>query len=65
LEPKPMSLEEAHLQMHAREKGLLVFVNSRTDEINILHRNSQNQIELVEFNNAESLMALPEQQNHI
>jgi putative sigma-54 modulation protein len=47
MEPKPMSLDEAHLQMNTLNRGLLVFVNSETEEINILHRNKANEVELV------------------
>jgi len=53
LEPKPMTLEEAHLQLETRQKGLLVFVNAKTDKINILHRNAQNEVEWVELENDE------------
>jgi putative sigma-54 modulation protein len=61
VEPKPMSLEEAHLQMHTRKKGLLVFLNAETNEINILHRNAENQVELVELDVAEASLYLEDQ----
>jgi putative sigma-54 modulation protein len=53
LEPKPMSIEEAHLQLKARNTGLLVFINSKTDKVNILHRNAHNEVEQVEFDGDE------------
>jgi len=49
VEPKPMSLKEASLQLSARGTGLMIFVNSETERINIIHRNKEEQIELVEF----------------
>ncbi len=58
LEAKPMSLEEAHLQLKARDKGLLVFVNAKTENVNILHRNADNEVELVELEGSD----IPEEQ---
>ena len=50
IEPVPMSLEEAREAVRQTKNGLLVFVNLKTDEINLLHRNSRrNQLELVEL----------------
>lgn len=49
VEPKPMSLKEAGLQLQARGQGLMVFVNSETDRVNVIHRNGNDQMELVEF----------------
>jgi len=48
LEPQYMNLDEARREMEERD-GLLVFVNPETHEINILHRNKDKQVELVEL----------------
>lgn len=55
VEPKPMSLEEAHLQLAARDKGLLVFLNAKTEKVNILHRTQEDHVELVELEGAVDL----------
>ena len=52
IEPQPMTLEEARVKMLKTKNGILVFVNPKTDEINLLHRNAKNQIELVEITGA-------------
>ena len=49
LEPLPMSLEEARAAMESARSGLIVFVNPKTDEINLLHRNGKGLVELVEL----------------
>lgn len=49
VEPRPMTLEEARETLLQSKNGLLVFVNPKTDEINLLHRNSSAQLELVEL----------------
>lgn len=49
IEPHAMSLYEARDEMQRNKNGILVFVNQKTDEINLLHRNAKNQIELVEL----------------
>ena len=47
--PEPMSVSEARERMLRQEDGMLVFVNRRTEEINILHRNAKDQLELLEL----------------
>lgn len=49
IEPCPMSLDEAHEEMANSKSGLFVYVNPKTDEINILHHNAKGQLELVEL----------------
>lgn len=48
IEPKPMSLDEAHLQMKADGREIMVFINADTDELNMLHLNENNEVELME-----------------
>ena len=52
IEPQPMTLDEAKARMLKTKNGILVFVNPKTDEINLLHRNAKKQIELVELTGA-------------
>ena len=49
VEPKPMSLEEAHTQLQSRDTGLFVFVNSATGKVTILHRKTDDEVEMVEI----------------
>ncbi|HUT25957.1 MAG TPA: ribosome-associated translation inhibitor RaiA [Sumerlaeia bacterium] len=47
--PEPMLLSEARERMVEQNDGMLVFVNRKTEEINILHRNAKDQLELLEL----------------
>lgn len=49
MEPKPMTLEEARLQLKTRDNGLVVFVNAESDQLNVLHRNRKKEVELIEL----------------
>jgi ribosomal subunit interface protein len=49
VEPEFLTLEQARDEVHRRKNGMLVFVNQKTDEVNILHRNSSGQLELIEL----------------
>jgi ribosome hibernation promoting factor len=49
VEPRPMAIEDALTEMLKTKSGILVFVNPKTEEINLLHRNADNQVELVEL----------------
>ncbi|HEV8307845.1 MAG TPA: ribosome-associated translation inhibitor RaiA [Methylomirabilota bacterium] len=48
LDAKPMSVDEAIEQMRLRRDGLLVFLNARSRVVNVLHRRSDGQLELVQ-----------------
>lgn len=45
---KPMSPEEAALQLEAIEKGFLVFINSETDEVGIIYHRRDGNYGLIE-----------------
>jgi ribosomal subunit interface protein len=49
VEPQVMSLEEAEHTMVSHKNGMFVFINQKTDEVNILHRNAADQMELLEL----------------
>ncbi len=49
VEPEFLTLEQAREEVQRRKNGMLVFVNQKTDEVNILHRNSSGQLELIEL----------------
>ncbi|HPS02792.1 MAG TPA: ribosome-associated translation inhibitor RaiA [Candidatus Sumerlaeota bacterium] len=50
VEPEYMTLEQARDEVLRRKNGMLVFINQKTDEVNILHRSSvTGQLELVEL----------------
>jgi len=49
IEPQPMAIEQALSKMLRTKSGILVFVNPKTEEINLLHRNAKDQVELVEL----------------
>lgn len=48
LEPQIMSIDEARAHMEKHE-GIFVFVNAETQETNILHRNKNHRLELLEI----------------
>jgi putative sigma-54 modulation protein len=48
LAAKPMSVDEALEQMRARPDGVLVFTNARSRTVNVLHRDSDGQLILVQ-----------------
>jgi len=68
VEPEPMTLEEAARRVDETRSGLFIFVNPKTEEINIVHRNRQGQLELMEltgtvlFHPSEEIMALADDQ---
>ena len=45
---KPMSPDEAALQLEAIEKGFLVFINAETDEVNIIYHRRDGNYGLIE-----------------
>lgn len=45
---KPMSPEEAAMQMELLEKDFLIFTNAETGTINVLHRRRDGNLELIE-----------------
>lgn len=45
---KPMSPEEAALQLEAIEKGFLVFINAETDQVNIIYHRHDGNYGLIE-----------------
>ncbi len=47
LEIKPMSIEEAALQLDASSYGFLVFRNSNNDRINVIYRRDDNNLGLI------------------
>jgi ribosomal subunit interface protein len=50
VEPEYMTLDQAREEVQRRKNGMLVFINQKTDEVNILHRSSvTGQLELVEL----------------
>jgi putative sigma-54 modulation protein len=49
LEPKCMTLEEASKQLAGQTKDIIVFINSQTDHLTILHRNTAQEIAMLEF----------------
>lgn len=68
IEPLPMSFEEARAKMESARSGIIVFVNPKTDEVNLLHRNSKGQVELLEltgtllYHPSEEVMSMAEGQ---
>lgn len=46
--PKPMSAEEASLQLEISENNFLVFLNSTTDRVNVLYRREDGDHGLIE-----------------
>jgi putative sigma-54 modulation protein len=50
VDPQVMSLAEAREKLDRIKEDLVVFVNPKTDEINLLHHNRNGQVELVELN---------------
>ena len=46
--PKPMSLDEAVDQMTLNQLGIIVFLNSHTDVVNVLYRHADGNLELIE-----------------
>jgi putative sigma-54 modulation protein len=50
LQARPMMLDEAVMQMDLLHNDVLVFVNSKTDQINVLYRKKGNQYGLIETN---------------
>lgn len=52
MEPRHMTLQEA-VELMKAQKNLLVFVNSQTHEVNILHRNKDDQVELIQLSESE------------
>jgi putative sigma-54 modulation protein len=49
VEPKPMSLEEAYAELRAHQTGLFVFLSTATGKVTILHRNAEEEIEMLEI----------------
>lgn len=47
---RPMMLEEAVMQMDLLHNDVLVFLNSKTDQINVLYRKKNNKYGLIEAN---------------
>lgn len=47
LTTKPMSLEEARLQLDVAEKGFVIFKNIETDEINVIYSKSNSKVGLI------------------
>jgi putative sigma-54 modulation protein len=45
---KPMTPEEASMQLDAIEKGFLVFINSETDEVAIIYHRRDGSYGLIE-----------------
>lgn len=48
LSPKPMTIEEAILQMEAQDRDFYVFANSASGEINVIYRRRDGNIGLIE-----------------
>ncbi len=48
IETKPMSPEEAAMQMDLLEKDFFVFINEKTNQINVIYRRKDGQLELIE-----------------
>lgn len=48
LEMKPMSPEEAALQMDLAEKNFFVFINDKTSDINVIHKTNTGDCVLIE-----------------
>jgi putative sigma-54 modulation protein len=63
LEPRSMSLEEANTQLSSQVKDILVFINTQTDRLTILHRNSAQETAMLEFEGhytpAEEILEIP------
>ena len=51
---QPMSLDEAVMQMDLLHNDILVFLNSKTDHINVLYRKKGNQYGLIETSDNEN-----------
>ncbi len=47
---KPMSVEEASMQLDVSEKDFLVFTNARTNSVNVLYRRGDGNYGLIETN---------------
>ena len=45
---KPMSIEEAVMQMDVLGKDFIMFQNSETDEVNVIHRKEDGNFDLIE-----------------
>lgn len=52
IEARPMMLDEAVMQLDLLHNDILVFINSKTDQINVLYRKQGNQYGLIETNAA-------------
>ncbi len=50
VDPEVMTLAEAREKLDRVKEDLVVFVNPKTDEINLLHHNRDGKVELVELN---------------
>ncbi|MFW6286553.1 MAG: HPF/RaiA family ribosome-associated protein, partial [Candidatus Sumerlaeota bacterium] len=50
VDPEVMTLPEARDKLDRVKEDLVVFVNPKTDEINLLHHNRNGKVELVELN---------------
>lgn len=50
---RPMMLDEAVMQMDLLHNDLLVFLNAKTDQINVLYRKKGNKYGLIETSNGE------------
>jgi putative sigma-54 modulation protein len=50
IDPEVMTLAEAREKLDRVKEDLVVFVNPKTDEINLLHHNRNGKVELVELN---------------
>ncbi len=48
IEYKPMDIEEASLQMDLIEDSFLVFINARTNRVNVLYRRSDGDLGLIQ-----------------
>ena len=55
VELKRMALDAAYAQMMADSQEFVVFVNPDTEEINILHRDSGNEVKLMELSETRAL----------
>lgn len=47
LNSKPMSLEEARLQLNVADKGFVVFRNIETDELNVIYTKNNSKVGLI------------------